>query len=170
MASSRSPFVLVVSDLARAGSERREHLEAPADWQLDASRVLSVPPLYADQIMRGVPGGIVITGTIACTVRHECQRCLTGWDEELLLRVTQLVARAGSEELEDTDYEYDGDELDLEPLLRDEVLTDLPLAPLCRDDCPGLETADQTDLNTDASEDAAASPFAVLKDLFDAPD
>jgi uncharacterized protein len=170
MTASRSPFAFVVSDLARAGTERREHLETPAAWRLDASRVVPDPPLHADLILRGVPGGIVVTGAVTCTVRHECQRCLAEWDEELHLRITQLVARTDSEEFEDTDYEYDGDELDLEPLLRDEILTDLPLAPVCRDDCPGLETADQTDLNTDASEDATASPFAVLKDLFDTPD
>ena len=31
-----------------------------------------------------------------------------------------------------------GDLLDLEPVLRDAVVLDLPLAPVCRDDCPGL--------------------------------
>ena len=31
-----------------------------------------------------------------------------------------------------------GDLLDLEPTLRDAVVLALPIAPLCRDDCPGL--------------------------------
>ena len=38
---------------------------------------------------------------------------------------------------EDT-YLLAGDELDLEPLARDAVLLDLPLAPLCSEECLGL--------------------------------
>jgi uncharacterized protein len=34
-------------------------------------------------------------------------------------------------------YPIDGDDLDLEPLVRDAVLLHLPLAPLCREDCRG---------------------------------
>ena len=32
----------------------------------------------------------------------------------------------------------DGDFLDLDPVVRDAVVLALPLAPLCRADCPGL--------------------------------
>ena len=34
-------------------------------------------------------------------------------------------------------YPLDGDEVDLEPLVRDAVLLSLPLAPLCRPRLPG---------------------------------
>ena len=34
-------------------------------------------------------------------------------------------------------YPIEGDEVDLEPVVRDGVLLHLPLAPLCRPDCPG---------------------------------
>jgi uncharacterized protein len=33
---------------------------------------------------------------------------------------------------------YSGDEIDLSAALRDEVALSLPMAPLCREDCPGL--------------------------------
>jgi uncharacterized protein len=32
----------------------------------------------------------------------------------------------------------EGDLLDLEPTVRDAVVLQLPLAPVCREDCPGL--------------------------------
>ena len=35
-------------------------------------------------------------------------------------------------------YVQDGDLLDLEPALRDALVLELPLAPLCSGDCPGL--------------------------------
>jgi len=35
-------------------------------------------------------------------------------------------------------YVLDGGVLDLEPALRDALVLELPLSPLCADDCPGL--------------------------------
>jgi len=35
-------------------------------------------------------------------------------------------------------YYYDGDEINLDPLIYDEVLLNLPIRPLCREDCAGL--------------------------------
>ena len=35
-------------------------------------------------------------------------------------------------------YSLQGDLLDLEPALHDALVLALPLAPLCREDCPGL--------------------------------
>jgi uncharacterized protein len=42
------------------------------------------------------------------------------------------------EEQDDEQRFLDGDLLDLEPAFRDAVVLALPMAPLCRDDCPGL--------------------------------
>jgi uncharacterized protein len=47
----------------------------------------------------------------------------------------------------DEDYRIDEGVLDLEPLIRDAVVTSLPFAPLCRPDCRGLCTRCGGDLN-----------------------
>ena len=66
----------------------------------------------------------------------------TAW--ERVRRGTGATARTGTtgtdehEEQEDEERYLDGDLLDLEPTLRDAVVLALPMAPLCRDDCPGL--------------------------------
>jgi uncharacterized metal-binding protein YceD (DUF177 family) len=54
-------------------------------------------------------------------------------------------------------------------MLRDEVMLSLPIIEDCGDDCPGVVTSAETDLNTDLSgEDSKTrSPFAVLKDLLE---
>jgi uncharacterized protein len=44
-------------------------------------------------------------------------------------------------------YPYDAEEVDLEPLLREQVILAIPFAPLCRDDCKGLCVKCGTDLN-----------------------
>jgi uncharacterized protein len=49
--------------------------------------------------------------------------------------VRELYTRGGDG---DETYRLDGDEVDLEPLVHDAVLLELPQAPLCRPDCLGL--------------------------------
>jgi uncharacterized protein len=45
-------------------------------------------------------------------------------------------------------YPYSGEEVDLEPLFRDQIILAVPFAPLCREDCKGLCPTCGTDLNT----------------------
>ena len=50
---------------------------------------------------------------------------------------------------EDMDvYSYQGEEVDLEPLLREQIILAVPFAPLCREDCKGLCPVCGIDLNT----------------------
>jgi uncharacterized metal-binding protein YceD (DUF177 family) len=65
-----------------------------------------------------------------------------------------------------------GDEIDLEPFLRDEVLLDLPMGPACPDGCREVVTTPESDLNTGSPGDDAesGSPFAVLRELFEPGD
>lgn len=45
-------------------------------------------------------------------------------------------------------YSYQGEEVDLEPLLREQIILAVPFAPLCREDCKGLCPVCGIDLNT----------------------
>jgi uncharacterized protein len=100
-------------------------------------------------------------------VHHTCHRCIDEWGEETVVPVDQLVVEASR--ADEDDYTYSGDELDLEPILRDEVLLAMPLVPTCPTGCEGLVDSPQTDLNTPTPEEQGetSSPFAVLKDLLD---
>jgi uncharacterized protein len=51
-------------------------------------------------------------------------------------------------DLDEETYPLEGDQLDLRPLVRDALLLELPLAPLCRQDCCGLCTQCGADLNS----------------------
>lgn len=162
-----SPFVLPVGDLLRDRAEPRDiDLSASVDWQVELSRVLPSPALSAFLTLAPMPGGILARGTVSGLARHICHRCLDEWDEAFDVAVAQLYAYADS--ATEDDYVIDGNVLDLEPLLRDEVLLTMPLVPTCSDNCPGLVDGSETDLNTDVPEaDGSRSPFAVLKDLFE---
>jgi uncharacterized protein len=49
--------------------------------------------------------------------------------------------------LEGETYKLDDDVLDLEPLVRDALLLELPTVPLCREECAGLCSNCGVDLN-----------------------
>ena len=55
-----------------------------------------------------------------------------------LIRSTEVVEHREDDEQDDEQRHVVAEHLDLEPMLRDAVVLDLPLAPVCRDDCPGL--------------------------------
>ncbi len=83
-----------------------------------------------------------MTGTARLHVVGECVRCLTEVREDVEVDVQELYVHDGSPEAgydEDDEVSLLQDDLvDLEPVLRDGVVLDLPFQPLCRPDCAGL--------------------------------
>jgi uncharacterized protein len=70
---------------------------------------------------------------------------------------------------EDDGYLLEGDLLDLEPALRDALVLELPLSPLCAADCPGLCSTCGIRLAEAEPDHGHASDggvWAVLKGLF----
>jgi uncharacterized protein len=165
-----SPFLFHIADLRSGRSEPRTLSGTVAvDWHVELSRVLGDPPVRFDLELSAVAGGIAVMGEIEGTVAHRCHRCLLEWTELVVADVAQLITIDGDAE---DDYRLDGDTFDLEPMVRDELMLGLPIAPLCGDDCEGLVAETGNDLNTDLSEDerSESSPFSVLKDLLDTGD
>ncbi|MDJ0961228.1 MAG: DUF177 domain-containing protein [Acidimicrobiia bacterium] len=163
---TRSPFVIPIGDLLRDRAEPRDvDVEASVDWHVELSAVLPEPPLTAALTLSPMPGGLLVRGSVSGVARHSCHRCLEDYDEPFSVSVAELFVRP--DDATEDDYTIDGDQLDLEPLLRDDVLLAMPMLPTCAD-CGELVDTSQTDLNTDVPEAGdSRSPFAVLKDLFE---
>ena len=85
-------------------------------------------------------------------------------------RAASATPRSGGHDRDDEAYPLAGDELDLEPLARDAVLLELPLAPLCTEDCQGLCPTCGANRNTESCDCAPpADPrWAALDVLRDA--
>lgn len=162
-----SPFVINVADLiGRSGVTRPERISTAVDWRLDASRLETEPPLEADLILQPVPSGMLVRGTVSFRVRHTCQRCLDEFIEDRSVAVASLFER----DPEDAGYGIEAGSIDIEQMLIDETLLALPVSPVCRQECEGVVTNPEADLNTGPSGEDPGSPFAVLKDLFDPED
>jgi uncharacterized protein len=93
--------------------------------------------LRLDVLLEEVTDGVLATVRGAVPVRAECARCLDPIGFTLDLEVRELYAHPGEYVGED-DRTVEDDHVDLEPVLRDAVVLELPSAPLCRPDCPGL--------------------------------
>ena len=164
-----SPFVLNVSDLlGRDTSSRAEVVEAPVEWRVELLRLVPEPPLRADLVLHPVSNGIAVTGSASFTTEDTCMRCLAVTTTDRRVTLGALFDRSDDDE----SYPLVGHEIDVEQLIRDEVLLSLPISHVCRDDCPGVVNTTQSDLNTVSSVDEgdSRSPFAVLKDLLEPED
>jgi uncharacterized protein len=141
----RRPFVLDVRELGRRpGSMRAVRVEvpAPAEMTVGMAGIPEGEPLTLDLRLESVVEGVLVSGTVTAPVTGECARCLTPVSDTVSVPVTELFAYPDSA-TEQTSEEDEvshlvGDMLDLEPLVRDALVLDLPLSPLCRDDCRGL--------------------------------
>lgn len=96
-----------------------------------------------DLRLESVHDGILVSGTAAVAIHGECSRCLDPIDYDLDVDVQELYvfgpATDGGEAAEDDLlYEVQDETIDLEPMLRDAVITQLPFQPVCREDCQGL--------------------------------
>jgi uncharacterized protein len=90
--------------------------------------------------------GVLVSGSVSADVAGECARCLGPVIDHVDVDLTELYAYPDSVTDESSDeHEVSrivDEKIDLEPAVRDAVLLELPTAPLCRDDCPGMVTTD----------------------------
>ena len=119
----------------RPGTQRpvalRTHVPGLA---ITASRVADGAELAVDGALEAIEGAITISGTVTAPWVGDCRRCLDPVEGTLEVALSEVFE---ARPVDGETYPLDGDEVDLEPVVRDAVLLHLPLAPLCRPDCPG---------------------------------
>ncbi|WP_243738363.1 YceD family protein [Cellulomonas shaoxiangyii] len=131
----------------RPGSTRTVPRTVPAPDELGTA-MIGVPSgsdLELDLRLEAVMEGVLVTGSIRGEAVGECVRCLERVVEPLDVTLQELYvyperAQAAAAEGDDDEdvRELEDDLVDLEPALRDTIVTALPFRPLCGPDCPGL--------------------------------
>lgn len=149
---ARSGLVLDTHDLGRQAGRMKEVTavaEAPADLGIDVIGVPPTSPVELDLRLESVVEGVLVTGLAKVSVQGECVRCLETISDHLEIDIQELYLYPGNEIDDEEASRLEGDLLDLEPILRDGVVLELPFQPLCRDDCRGLCTECGANLNAD---------------------
>jgi uncharacterized protein len=131
------PFVVEVGALRRAPGTRRsiEVLAEIPELFVSGSRVPEQAPVRFAGVLESVHDGILVTGVVEAPWEGECRRCLEPARGQVRASLRELAVEHGDEE---TTYALDPEELDLEPIVHDVCILELPLAPLCDEGCLGL--------------------------------
>lgn len=104
-------------------------------------------PVLFELMVKKQDDSFRIAGPIKGTVTLACSRCLeefscpidTYLDITLASKGTMPLVSETELRQDDLDIYYlEGDEVDLDPLVFDEVLLSIPFHPLCEEDCKGL--------------------------------
>lgn len=121
-------------------------------------------------------GAVYIKGSFSALVDICCSRCLEsvalpiGADFEYTMMPLK-VETAEEIELKAEDLEisfYEGDFIDLAPIVREQIILQIPMKVLCREDCKGLCPHCGTNLNMSACgcrNEVVDSRLAVLKNF-----
>jgi len=160
-------LLIDVGDLVGHPGLHREVIgHIPVKFEVGESKVDDVAAVTAR--LESIPDGILVVARVASRARHECARCLTEWDGALEAGFTELFVRRPS--ADQSLINPDGT-IDLGQIVHDELSLAIPADPLCRPGCRGLCPTCGADLNTEPCAghgDESASPFAALKQLFQA--
>jgi uncharacterized protein len=87
----------------------------------------------------------VVTGEISGIIGLQCSRCLEQYTIEKSLELSLVVKMRDPERREAQDHEVgedvfliEGPEFDPGAAIVQEMILDVPMKPLCKEDCPGL--------------------------------
>jgi uncharacterized protein len=143
-----APLQVSVARLRSAPGGRREVVTTTTldGLKVTGSAVDPLTPIIVRAVLEAVGEGVLVTATIATTWSGSCRRCLRATSGPLVAEVTELCSAQLDPEL---GYAVEGDVLDLEPITSDACILELPLAPLCSEDCAGLCPHCGVDLNVE---------------------
>jgi uncharacterized protein len=138
-----NPWLVPITTLRRSiGQRHHERRSGPVGvLRVADSRIPESAVVTADVDLDSVDGGIEVSGLVEAPWVGECRRCLKEVGGTLECEVREVYRRRPPGEPPGQDeetYPLAGEMLDLRPLVRDALLLELPMAPLCREDCAGL--------------------------------
>lgn len=140
------PLTVGVRELGRSPGSMwnyKELVPVPEDFGTPLIAVSPGSNLDVELRFEAVHEGILVTGNVFVELTGQCSRCLETFEDDQEVNVQELFfyeepsADLFAEE-EDEQRWVEHDSIDLEPVLRDAVVTALPFQPVCREDCEGL--------------------------------
>ena len=144
--------------LAHPGSRRAVALEGVLGG-MGGSAAEVTGPVRLDLTLERITSGIVARGEIGTRWRAQCSVCLGPVERDLQVHVDELFE---DEPVDGETYPIEGHEIDLEQLVRDTVLVELPRAPHCEEPC---EPADVAGTPPETAEPPVDERWAALSEL-----
>lgn len=126
-------------------------------------------PVLASGTVRNTAGVLVMTGTVRTTIHGVCDRCAGDFDRlvEIPMNVVLVTELSNEEDEDEWVFPLEGDNADLEDIIRTVFVLNLDSKLLCREDCKGICPRCGKNLNGGPC-DCRKEPdprFAALKQL-----
>lgn len=145
-------------DKLEAASNRFQHVYEPEEIILDEehARLTRQPEIQGSASRKG--NEVRLRGTITASAEVDCDRCLNAVTipVEAEFDVTYVPVEDyrsnAPAELQEDDLSlavFDGEAIDVDELVREQLLLALPARALCREECKGLCPTCGADRNTD---------------------
>ncbi|MBO5322964.1 MAG: DUF177 domain-containing protein [Oscillospiraceae bacterium] len=128
-------------------------------------------PVVASGVVRNTAGVLVMTGSVTTTIHGVCDRCATDFDQQVTFPIdVVLVTELSNEENEDEwVFPLEGDNADLDDIVRTVFVLNFGSKLLCKPDCKGLCCRCGKNLNNEACtcQKEIDPRFAALKQLLE---
>ena len=148
---SKATFLVSASELDAGGKEYTR--EIPHAWLKTAFDESDATPKGDGALdLRLSKSGtdVVVHGEANADVELPCARCLEPVKVTLAAEISVLMVPAAKikhereHEMASSEADvlpYDGENVVLDDLVRDDLLLEIPMIPLCKEDCPGIASA-----------------------------
>ena len=143
--TSSSPWVINTREVGRRPGTMRTYqrtIPAPAGIGLEVIGIPVGAPIDLELRLESASEGVFVSGTAHAELVGECSRCLEPIADEVTVRLGELFAYPDTATVATTEEDEVSrvvdDLIDTEQMVRDVVVLELPLVPLCQEDCRGL--------------------------------
>lgn len=160
-----SPFVVSAARVFRTGTPERVRARGPMpDLFVTGSEVPEGGEVTVDVVLEPVGHSIEAVGTVDAPWEGRCRRCLAPVAGVLQADVREVYE---DDPIDGETYPLRHETVDLGLLAREAIVLELPVAPLCKEDCLGLCPGCGADLNEAACSCAPSTDprWAVLDQL-----
>jgi uncharacterized protein len=116
------------------------------------------------------PQGLLVQCKMQAENILECARCLTNYQQPLSIEFTELYAFSQRFATDSGLFMPENGRINLEPLVREYMLLEIPINPQCRPDCAGLCPVCGENLNENPhthDEEPGDPRLSALKSLLD---
>ncbi len=150
--------------------------ESAEDLDLTADGIEFPEPIEVELTATKTGDEVIIQGLLTTMAGMDCSRCLERFERPVsskLQFVIQLLEISSPQDSDDEDFVVlpkTTQEYDLSERVRQVILLELPLKPLCRESCLGLCTLCGTNLNEsecDCTPDKTDERWESLRQLFE---
>lgn len=141
-----TPLIVNVIELLRRPGNSKDVNVSVAAADLDFnSPAFTDDAIGVELHLESLTNGISVHGTATAHWTGECRRCLDPVSGELVVDLDELYQQVPDNP---DAYSISNDQINLLPMVRENLLVSVPVGPLCREDCKGYCQHCGTDLRT----------------------